>query len=474
MNQLQHQYHYDEQNQLTRETILSSTGNVVVHEFTYTYDTFGNIRSRVHWQGNTTRTTTLQYGNTQWRDLLTQINLNGAITNVNYDGNTGNPLNWHTGATLTWARGRQLQRLQRTGVDVTFTYDHAGIRTGKRVNRNGAITEHSFYTQNGTIVGETRRNPNGTVDRLEFIYDEAGRPLQLLFNGRIYNYVLNLQGDIQQIRRSTDGVVVATYLYNAWGQLLQSSGAMAESNPIRYRGYFWCSAAEMYYLQSRFYDPVVGRFINADATWVLGVEQGTLLQYNLFAYCHNNPVNFDDPSGYIPITLALGGLLLAGALLVAVSYAAIDALQSGPEIASISAPNIAITPPRQISVPVTLTIITWTSVANAIDRSLAQAQPRNYRSEGEWHHIVCQGHPRAAAARTILRRVNISINDGRNMVFVRTAAHRRFHNHMYIDWVTQVLTTAFHRANGNPVLQQQNVSAALRGIKNLLQARYGI
>ena len=167
------------------------------------------------------------------------------------------------------------------------------------MNRNGAITEHTFYTQNGTIVGETRRNPNGTVDRLEFIYDEAGRPLQLIFNGRIYNYVLNLQGDVQQIRRATDGVVVATYLYNAWGQLLQSSGVMAESNPLRYRGYFYDTSSGLYYLNSRYYDPVIGRFLNADATWVLGVEQGTLLQYNLFAYCNNNPVNFYDPDGYL-------------------------------------------------------------------------------------------------------------------------------------------------------------------------------
>ncbi|MCL2843659.1 MAG: hypothetical protein FWE28_09450, partial [Oscillospiraceae bacterium] len=251
---------------------------------------------RVHWQGNTTRTTTLQYGNLQWRDLLTQINLNGAITNVNYDGNTGNPLNWHGGASLTWARGRQLQRLQRTGVDVTFTYDHSGIRTGKRVNRNGAITEHTFYTQNGTIVGETRRHPNGNIDRLEFVYDEAGRPLQLIFNGRIYNYVLNLQGDVQQIRRSTDGVVVATYLYNAWGQLLQSTGSMAESNPLRYRGYFYDVATGLYYLNSRYYDPVIGRFLNWDGFVSTGQS---FLGLNMFAYCLNNPVNMIDPTGYV-------------------------------------------------------------------------------------------------------------------------------------------------------------------------------
>jgi len=149
------------------------------------------------------------------------------------------------------------------------------------------------------------------VDRLEFIYDEAGRPLQLIFNGRIYNYVLNLQGDVQQIRRSTDGVVVATYLYNAWGQLLQSTGSMAESNPIRYRGYFYCLGSGFYYLNSRYYDPVIGRFINADA--YISTGQG-FLGYNMFAYCLNNPVNMVDPDGYA--AGSIGGIIrLVGRLL---------------------------------------------------------------------------------------------------------------------------------------------------------------
>jgi len=147
-------------------------------------------------------------------------------------------------------------------------------------------------------MGNSRVVLHSTIDQLEFVYDEAGRPLQLIFNGRIYNYVLNLQGDVQQIRRVTDGVVVATYLYNAWGQLLQSTGSMAGENPIRYRGYFWCSAAEMYYLQSRFYDPVIGRFLNWDG--LVSTGQG-FLGFNMFAYCNNNPVMLIDPSGYIPL-----------------------------------------------------------------------------------------------------------------------------------------------------------------------------
>jgi len=140
---------------------------------------------------------------------------------------------------------------------------------------------------------------HSTIDRLELVYDEAGRPLQLIFNGRIYNYVLNLQGDVQQIRRATDGVVVATYLYNAWGQLLQSTGSMAESNPLRYRGYFYDVATGLYYLQSRFYDPVIGRFLNWDG--LVSTGQG-FLGFNMFAYCLNNPVMRIDPSGYVSMS----------------------------------------------------------------------------------------------------------------------------------------------------------------------------
>ena len=143
---------------------------------------------------------------------------------------------------------------------------------------------------------------NGTrsvTDRLEFIYDEAGRPVQLIHNGVIYNYVLNLQGDVHQIRRASDGIIVAVYDYNAWGEVLFSSGWMAQHNPLRYRGKYFDNSTGLYYLQSRFYDPVVGRFINWDAMWVLGVEQGNLLQFNLFTYCLNNPANFEDPDGYL-------------------------------------------------------------------------------------------------------------------------------------------------------------------------------
>ena len=175
-------------------------------------------------------------------------------------------------------------------------------RTGKEITDLRAIgggARHTFYTQGGQIVAE-RREMGNTTHTLEFFYDEAGRPLQVFFcNGqgyqRVFNYVLNLQGDVIEVRNSTTGAVYARYLYNAWGELLESSGWFAEHNPLRYRGYFWCSAVGLYYLQSRYYCPGIGRFINADA--LVSTGQG-FLGFNMFAYCLNNPVNFVDPDGY--------------------------------------------------------------------------------------------------------------------------------------------------------------------------------
>ena len=92
------------------------------------------------------------------------------------------------------------------------------------------------------------------------------------------------------------------YQYDAWGNCtatpVSSIGAniYAQYNPFRYRGYYYDSELGMYYLQSRYYDPAVGRFINADESDYLGTDN-SLIGYNLFAYCDNNPVMNIDPSG---------------------------------------------------------------------------------------------------------------------------------------------------------------------------------
>jgi len=114
-----------------------------------------------------------------------------------------------------------------------------------------------------------------------------------------YFYVRNAQGDIIGIINSV-GKQVVSYTYDTWGKLISITGdkVLGEKNPYRYRGYRYDTETGYYYLQSRYYNPEWGRFLNADA--IIG-SIGELVGHNLFAYCKNNPINMSDESGIRPI-----------------------------------------------------------------------------------------------------------------------------------------------------------------------------
>ncbi len=95
------------------------------------------------------------------------------------------------------------------------------------------------------------------------------------------------------------GNLITSYAYDAWGKVISVTGSNVELgnlNLFRYRSYYYDSDIEMYYLQSRYYDPEVCRFINSDDVNFIGA-MGTVGSYNAFAYCENNPVNGWDPNG---------------------------------------------------------------------------------------------------------------------------------------------------------------------------------
>jgi len=129
-----------------------------------------------------------------------------------------------------------------------------------------------------------------------FFYDENGQLYGLNYGGVNYFYIKNLQGDIIAIA-DIDGNIKVEYTYGAWGEPFTPTGILASTlgaaNPYRYRGYYFDSEFEMYYLQSRYYSPSLCRFISPDAAdYVNGSS--------LYAYCGNNPVNFNDPNGNYP------------------------------------------------------------------------------------------------------------------------------------------------------------------------------
>ncbi len=116
-------------------------------------------------------------------------------------------------------------------------------------------------------------------------------------NGEEYLYVKNAQGDITGIL-DKDGKQVVSYTYDAWGKVESISGSSADTvgkmNPMRYRGYYEDTETGLYYLQSRYYNPEMGRFINSDVV----IDTESLIGFNLFSYCENNPVIYSDRMGY--------------------------------------------------------------------------------------------------------------------------------------------------------------------------------
>ena len=215
----------------------------------------------------------------------------------------GNPTSYH-GATLTW-RGRELTGYQKGNEQISYSYDVDGMRYGKVVNTNGVESaRYDYVYSDGTLILLTY-TANGVSQTARFVYDSWGEPRGFMLNdSATYLYLKNAQGDITGIV-DENGAVLLTYSYTAWGEVTYSATNMqslalavtlSKVNPFTYRGYCYDYDIGMYYLQSRYYDPEICRFINADSTEYLGAS-GTLLSYNLFAYCENDGVNAVDYEG---------------------------------------------------------------------------------------------------------------------------------------------------------------------------------
>ena len=105
-------------------------------------------------------------------------------------------------------------------------------------------------------------------------------------------------GDILAIT-DTDGSIVGNYEYDAWGKVLTADTDIAKQNPLRYRGYYYDNETGYYYLQSRYYDSNICRFINADIPEIAKVSKSIMNGVNIFVYCSNNAVNTNDNSGFL-------------------------------------------------------------------------------------------------------------------------------------------------------------------------------
>ena len=250
------------------------------------------------------------YEDSLWGDLLTYWGDDRIV----YD-EIGNPTmigyyyegDWYGGYVMTW-KGRQMMSCMNVDLStmLNFTYNADGIRTSKTVEG----VEHRYTLSGSQIISESWEE-GGVEHLLIYIYDENGSPIGLKYRtdsyaAERYNYFFfekNLQGDIVAIYNE-NGSKIGTYVYDAWGgcTVVWMNGTTSLEkrivgvyNPFRYRGYYYDVETGWYYLQSRYYNPEWGRFLNADGQLNCG-----LLGYNQFSYCGSNPVNFIDPNGTCP------------------------------------------------------------------------------------------------------------------------------------------------------------------------------
>ena len=269
------EYTYDALGQLLTETV----NDVVVN--TMTYDNYGNILTK--------NGVTYTYGDSAWKDKLTVV---GDET-ISYDAQ-GNPTTY-LGHTLTWEKGRQLKSFGGN----TYTYNANGIRTSKTVNG----VKHTYLLDGTKILRETWGD-----NVLIPLYDNEDSVCGILYNATPYYFLKNLQGDVIAIT-DQEGTTVAQYSYDAWGICTgaeDTSGSnIATINPFRYRGYYYDAEIGMYYLQSRYYDPYIGRFLNADdARFVVFTDNKD--HGSLFSYCENDVVNQSDRIGFASNTFWAG------------------------------------------------------------------------------------------------------------------------------------------------------------------------
>lgn len=293
-------YEYDSQNRLThyfdpianitRIYVYDDRGNILEKKYA-DYMTEEEYNAFVNEYGvDMLSETEYTYGDSTWADLLTSYD----GVSITYD-ELGNPLNWPggRGITLTWQNGRQLAQYKQGSVrQYDYEYNADGLRTHKTITKSGTVTQSTeYYIVNGQYIGEVT-NIGGTEYVIAYVYDENGAPAGINVNGSAYYFAKNLQGDVTALI-NFQGNIVAKYIYDAWGNIVSITDAngnnitsathIANLNPFRYRGYMYDSETGFYYLRSRYYDPSVGRFINADL-----LIQSDIKECNLFIYGKDN------------------------------------------------------------------------------------------------------------------------------------------------------------------------------------------
>ena len=318
-------YAYDEAGQLIREDCAALNKTV-----TYSYDKGGNLVTKMEYPfttgtlGAATDTVSYTYDSV-WKDKL--VSFNGKA--ITYDA-IGNPLSFD-GQSFTWS-GRELWKYESSDSEIEFRYNEYGLRTLKRIYEGTNVHNYYyFWSDDDRLLGYTvdLGESEEADTQVILIYDESNEPIGFTVAGFDFFYVKNIQGDVLKIVNPS-GQTVVSFTYDAWGNFTLTPNSESDRteitfaaafNPIFYRGYLFDYETGLYYLQSRYYNPEMGRFVNSDSDKCCNPEYN-LVASNLYTYCLNRPTRFTDTTGNGTISelLALSHLSYNSKINVGDSY----------------------------------------------------------------------------------------------------------------------------------------------------------
>lgn len=272
-------YEYDELDQLKKETHADGT------TYVYTYDEVGNRLTLTKTPaGGTATTTTYTYD-----DANQVATVNGTAYTHDANGNLTSDGN----KTYVYDNEDRLIAVKDSNGNTiaSFTYDSKGMR---KTMTTGSETITFHYNEDNNVVYETNSS-NQVV--ASYTWDE-NHPVSMTRGGKTYFYQLNGHGDVVALTDGTTGAVVNTYDYDAFGNVIGQTGTVV--NPYTYAGYRFDKESGLYYLQARYYDSKLGRFLTQDS---FEGDQELPITQNLYIYSYNNPGHLIDPDGKNPVII---------------------------------------------------------------------------------------------------------------------------------------------------------------------------
>lgn len=297
--------------QVNKETIKINNTN---YERNYTLDSLGRVTSITD---TTFGSHTYTYNNLGYLSFddnkeITYDN-NGNITNYgtnhyDYDNSSrlasynNNPIEYYTthpflmktfnGYTYSY-QGKRLVTVTKNNKTINYTYDLEGLIIQKEVVETNTITK--YYYDNRKLIKEVCGN-----NIIDYFYDENNQLYGYKENNTVYFYIRDVLNNIIGII-DNNGLIVSKFDYDAYGNIINQTGTIISN--FRYKGYYYDTDVELYYLKTRFYNPILLRFITPDSIEYL--DSSSIIGLNLYAYCGNDPVNMVDENGNVGFWQAL-------------------------------------------------------------------------------------------------------------------------------------------------------------------------